>query len=351
MKQRLAILLFLCASVLLAVAQQPQVRNTQFTSEPVGISLPAAVDRFLHSDQPRWIGYSVSALPQAHLSSCSDGTDVRNGCCGEYSLEEPNNHISNARQDPSTPADMYVLMRIDHKKIIKILPIGSGCRLNAGGIAFTWLTQVKPEESATFLGKTIETMRDGNSHLLDQALVTLALHATPVATQLLSDLAAPKQEFRLREKAAFWLGVERGHEGFVILQKLAREDPDSAFREKLTFDISQNSDPQATDELIRMAKSDTEAKVRGQAIFWLAQKAGKKATAAVSSAVDNDPELSVKKRAVFALSQLPKEDGVQKLIHVAETNPNPAIKKEAIFWLGQSGDARALEYIERLVKQ
>jgi hypothetical protein len=47
----------------------------------------------------------------------------------------------------------------------------------------------------------------------------------------------------LREQAAFWLGVQRGHEGFVLLKELA-QDLNPEFRKKLTFDISQNSDPQ-----------------------------------------------------------------------------------------------------------
>lgn len=350
MKQKLWILLFLCASVLWAVAQQPQVRNTQFTSEPVGISLPAAVNRFLHSDQPRWIGYAVPALPQTHLSSCSGGENEGNGCCGEYSLEEPVNHITSRQQDNFKTTSMYVLMRIEHGGITRIRALDAGCKLNAGGVPFTWLTEVKPEDSAAFLGKTIEDAPAENSHLRDDAFVSLALHATPAATQILGNFTAANQDFKLREKAAFWLGVERGHDGFLMLQKLAQTDTDAAFREKLTFDISQNSDPEATDELIRMAKSDTTPKVRSQALFWLAQKAGKKATAALSSAIENDPEVSVKKRAVFALSQLPKEESVPKLIQVAETNSNPAIKREAIFWLGQSNDKRALEYLEQLLK-
>ena len=91
--------------------------------------------------------------------------------------------------------------------------------------------------------------------------------------------------------------------------------------------------------------------MRGQAIFWLAQKAGKKASAAITNAIENDPDQQVKKKAVFALSQLPKEEGVPQLIHVAETNQNPAVRKDAFFWLGQSGDPKALAYLESVLKR
>ncbi len=351
MKQKLWTLLLLCAPVIIAAAQQPQVSNTNFTSEAVGAGLSAAVDRFLHSNEPRWVGYEVPALPRTHISPCSNWAESGDGCCGEYFLEGTTDDISTSDRDNSSPANLYVLMRFDHGTITKIRPIMAGCHLNAGGIPFTWLTGVKPEESAAFLGQ-MATNSAGNSstRLTNEALTALGLHATPAATQILGDLTSSKQDIKVREKAAFWLGTGRGHDGFAILQRLAREETDVRFREKLTFDLSLNSDPEAVDELIRMAKSDTEPKVRSQALFWLAQKAGKKAIATLSSAAADDPELEVKRKAVFALSRLPKDDSIPKLIQVAQTNSNPRIRKEAIFWLGQSNDPRALQYLEDILK-
>jgi HEAT repeats len=351
MRREPGTILLLCALAIVATAQQPQVSNTTFTSESVGVGLSRVVDRFQHSDEPRWVGYEVPALPGAHLPSCSGWTKSEAGCCGEYQLEETDNDISNHHADNSSTANLDVLMRFDHGTIIKIRTTMAGCHLNAGGVPFTWLTGVKPEESAAFLGQlAMGSTENGSSQITDGALAALALHATPTATRVLGEFTSSNRDFKLREKAAFWLGVERGHDGFAILQKLVREDSDSRFREKLTFDLSQSSDPEAIDELIRIAKSDSETQVRGQALFWLAQKAGKKAAAAISFAVENDPELAVKKKAVFALSQMPKDESIPKLIHLAETNPNPAVKKEAIFWLGQSNDPRALQYLEEMLK-
>ena len=67
------------------------------------------------------------------------------------------------------------------------------------------------------------------------------------------------------------------------------------------------------------------------------------------NAIQNDPDTEVKKKAVFALSQLPKDDGVPKLIEVARTQRNPEVRKQAFFWLGQSGDPRALAFIEQVL--
>lgn len=254
-------------------------------------------------------------------------------------------------QKPS-PSSMYVLLRLDHGAITKIRPANAGCRLNAGGISFTWLTGVQPNESVAFLGKLAAQPGDNQiKRITEDALVTLAMHATPAATETLTSLATPTNPAHLREKAAFWLGAKRGHDGYLALQQLVTKEQDTKLREKLAFDLSINSDPAAVDEILKMAKSDSDPQVRGQAIFWLAQKAGKKASAAITAAIENDPDTAVKKKAVFALSQLPKDEGVPQLMHVADTNSNPVVRKEAIFWLGQSNDPRALQYLEAVLKR
>jgi HEAT repeats len=345
------IALILSASAI--VAQQPKVINTQFNTEPAGAGLSATVARFQRATQPQWIGYEVPALPRTNFNSCSDSdgaSQSEDGCCGEYQLEGTRNGMSTTDQKPS-PANMYVLMRLDQGAIIRIRPANAGCRLNAGGVPFTWLTGVQPNDSVAFLAKLAAQPNEGSKHPTEDALAALAMHATPAATDVLVSLAAPSNTPWLREKAAFWLGAKRGHEGFLALQHLVSKEQDPKLREKLAFDLSINSDPAAIDELLKMAHSDDNPAVRGQAIFWLAQKAGKKASAAITNAIENDPELQVKKKAVFALSQLPKDEGVPQLIHVADTNSNPAIRKDAIFWLGQSKDPRALEYLEAILKR
>ncbi|QNI30907.1 HEAT repeat domain-containing protein [Alloacidobacterium dinghuense] len=344
----------ICASTLALLAQQPKVTNTQFTVEPLGGKLTVAVDRFRQSSEQLWLGYEVAALPQSHLSTCSNWSDTSqmdDGCCGEYRLEENDHSMSSGDRAP-VPQNIYILFRLDHGQIIRVRPVMAGCHLDAGGVPFTWLTGVNPDESVAFLAQlATQSSQSDHSKIIDGALLSISYHETPEATHALSQIALSTASMHVREQAAFWLGVQRGHEGFVALQALEKQTTETAFREKLPFDFSQNSDPEAQDELLRMAKSDANPKVREQALFWLAQKAGKKASAAITDAIQNDPETDVKKKAVFALSQLPKDEGVPQLIHVADTNPNPVIRKEAFFWLGQSQDARALAYLEQVLKR
>jgi len=346
----LAIALVLSASAVAFSGQQPRVSNTQFNTEAAGPGLSATVTRFQGSSQQLWIGYEVPSLPRNVSSSCGDsyGSTSDDGCCGEYRLEGSRNGVTETAQK-SEPGRMYVLLRLDHGAVIRVRPVNAGCRLDAGGVPFTWLTGVRPDDSIQFLLQLASKSEE--NRVLDGALASIAMHESPAATPALAALAAPSSSVRLREKSAFWLGAERGHDGLLALEKIVHSEQDPKLREKLAFDLSISHDPAAINDLFDLAKSDDNAGVRGQALFWLGQKAGKKATAALSNAIENDPDQQVKKKAVFALTQLPKEEGVPQLIHVAQTNKNPVIRKEAFFWLAQSKDPRALAYFEAVLKQ
>jgi HEAT repeat protein len=240
-----------------------------------------------------------------------------------------------------------MLVRIDKGSVDKIRFIGTSCQVDAGGLPFTQLTDVKADDSVAWLSSQVIT--DDKRHS-DQALAAIAMHETQKATASLEGFASSSNPLWLREKGAFWLGAGRGHEGFLALKKL-EGDADPEFRKKLSFDLFVSHDPAAIDEVIAMAKSDKDVGVREQAIFWVGQKAGKKAVAMLKDTVENDPEVGVKKKAVFALSQLPKDEAVPELLHVAQTNNSPTVRKEAIFWLGQTHDPRALEYFEQILSK
>ncbi len=344
-----AAILFVFASAL--PAQQPKVSDTRLRVEPVTQNLAATLDRVRHSNDRLWVGYEVPALPGLRQSTCSDwpqSSQTDDACCGEYRLEDE--HGMHGSNDGAAAQNVYILLRFESGDLLKVRTAGAGCRLNAGGVDFAWLTGVKPEDSIEFLSGLV-TQAAQSSKVLEGALLAISVHASPQATRALEQIASSPASRHIREQAAFWLGVQRGHDGLLALKSLEAKSTEPEFREKLTFDFAQNSDPAAEDELIRMAKSDPAAKVRGQALFWIAQKAGKRATQALTDAIQNDPETDVKKKAVFALSQLPKDESIPQLIHVADTNTNMAVRKEAFFWLGQTQDPRALAYLEQVLKK
>jgi hypothetical protein len=329
-------------------AQQPKVVNAQFHTEPANAGLPAAVNRLERAAGPQWMGYEVAAVPRSHFSVCSGNTrsSSNDECCGVYRLEDTDNSVRSDDHNQVTQSSVEILARIDHGGVDRVRFVGSGCEIDAGGLAFTWLTDVKPDDSVAWLSSMATAER---SHLTDEALSAIAVHETAQATVVLEKFAASANPLWLREKGAFWLGAERGHDGYLALKKLL-SDPDPEFRKKLSFDLFVSHDPSAVDDLIHMAKSDQDTSVREQAIFWVGQKAGAKAVAMLKDTIVNDPEVGVKKKAVFALSQLPKDEAVPELLHVAQTNPDPAVRKDAMFWLGQTHDPRALAYFEQILE-
>lgn len=331
-----------------ASAQQPKIINAQLHTQSAGAGITATVEQLKHSNGPQWMGYAVPAVPGSHFSMCSgDDSSRGDGCCGVYRLEGENNNYRSSDGDHGTETSIEVLVRIDKSAIDKIRFIGTNCQVDAGGLPFTWLTDVKADDSVTWLSSLVIT--NDKKHA-DQALAAIAMHETPKATAALESFASSANPLWLREKGAFWLGAGRGHEGFLALKKL-EGDQDPEFRKKLSFDLFVSRDSAAVDDLIGMAKSDKDVSVREQAIFWVGQKAGKKAISTLKDTVENDPEVGVKKKAVFALSQLPKDEAVPELLHVAQTNSSPTVRKEAMFWLGQTHDPRALAYFEQILER
>lgn len=103
--------------------------------------------------------------------------------------------------------------------------------------------------------------------------------------------------------------------------------------------------------LLAIAKDDQFAReTRRQALFWVSQAAGDKATAGLAEMVaDPTGDRDVRKQAVFAISQRPKDEAIPVLLNVARSAKDPEIRRNAIFWLGQSHDARAIEYLEKVL--
>jgi hypothetical protein len=94
--------------------------------------------------------------------------------------------------------------------------------------------------------------------------------------------------------------------------------------------------------------------VRRTATFWLGRAAAAAASGRSDAIIDDEPDddrADAKGQAIFALSQLPHHEGVPELIRVARTHRDPWVRGRAIFWLGESGDPRALDVFEELLRR
>lgn len=311
-----------------------------------------------------WVGWTAPVIEGRHRMCCFDSIDHIDDkrCCHQCRLEDKQSSgtfsINDDKVDLEPSGRFVVVARVSGRggEITRLGGYSEDCELNTGRLPFFWLDGVTADQSLDYLtrfvtgGRQAAGKQDDDEKMIDDAFNVIALHGTPAADRLLERFVARGQPFEVREKAAFWLGVSRGRAGYETLRRLVLDDPDDEMRKKAIFALSQNSTPESTDALIGVAHADRASDVRGEAVFWLSQKAGDKAARAITEAIENDPETEVKKKAVFALSQLPAEQGVPLLIDLAGKHRNPAVRKEAIFWLGQSGDPRALDFIEKILK-
>ncbi|HWY68959.1 MAG TPA: HEAT repeat domain-containing protein [Terriglobales bacterium] len=326
--------------------QPPQIRNAKLETVSTSANLQEQISGFAARQSGiGWIGYAVPAVSGNRTICCFDGGWQTNGCCGTCRLESEHNTFSGSRDDCNDveTKSITVLYRVEDKKIGSIRLFSENCAIDAGGVPVTIVTGADPKQSIAYLSTFVT--KDGDAHLGRRALDAIAQHADASADAALDRFSAADYPEKIREHAAFWLGVARGAHGYATLKKLIESDPDDHFRDKLTFPLSQSKEPGAEEELIHVAKQDSSSRVRGQALFWLAQKAGKRVAGVINDSIENDPDTDVKKKAVFALSQLPDHEGVLKLIEVARNNRNPVVRKQAVFWLGQSNDPRALDFI------
>ena len=110
-------------------------------------------------------------------------------------------------------------------------------------------------------------------------------------------------------------------------------------------------------ELFAIARdTDTRSRAtRQDALFWLSRFAsGAVAGRPNNPFADDEEERSedddLKSNAVFVMSQRPRDEGIPQLLEVARSNPNQRVRSQALFWLGQSGDPRAIDLFESVLR-
>jgi hypothetical protein len=339
-------------------AEMPRIENAKIETRAVTGNLEATIRELAgKTDKPEWIGYGVDQIEGGRSVCCGNYHDGDG--CGTCNLEKNKDGTTTTTEKGGTVKlegvqQLIVLFRLEAKQVMSIRVASENCTLDAGGLPFVWLTEVKPAESVALLETYVRGAHfeeHGDRGIGHGALTAIALHREASADRAFESFIKPDQPEGLRRRAAFWMGAARGKAGLSALQRMAKSDPSSDVRAHVAFALSVSHETGAIDEMIRMAHDDSSSHVRGQALFWLAHKAGQKAVGTISGAIENDPDTEVKKKAVFALSQLPKEEGVPKLIEVAQNNRNPEVRKQAMFWLGQSHDPRALQFFEKVLSQ
>ncbi len=335
-------------------------------------ALPVRAARIERRDAASGLSSSVDAIARAEAGSVwlawTSPAQKRPGSNGSWDrgvarcvLDDDGNFSEGGNIDDRTET-LVILARLSNRSIDRVAVADMRCTVDAGARTVYWLEHVVAHESVDLLAGLVRreaaemSSPDGDrddhdrKHGRRHALVAVALTADLSADAVLEAFVAPANPRWLRRDAAFWLGAARGARGAVVIGRLARGDKDEDFREHLTFVLTLTGDT-GLETLLDLARDDASSQVRGQALFWLGQKAGERAVRTLGRAVDDDPDREVRKRAVFAISQLPRDQSVPKLIELARTHRDPEVRKQAMFWLGQTGDVRAVEFFEAVLKQ
>lgn len=238
-----------------AQTQQPSVVNAQFETHAFSGDLAAQ----LRAASATWFGYAVKSR-----------RDHNDNCCDRCRLEDSSSSSRHASRGGPIPLEgagaLALLFRVQNNTIQKIQVHSIACPLDAGGLAFVWLTGVPASASASFL-KTLVT----SDRLADSAVFAISQHDDPAALAILEELARPPQPARVRSQAIFWLAQSAGNRAASFIQNAIENDPDTEVKKKAVFALSQLPRDEGVPKLIEVARQNRNPEVRKQAFFWLGQ--------------------------------------------------------------------------------
>ena len=160
----------------------------------------------------------------------------------------------------------------------------------------------------------------------------------------------------LRSREARDLGVVSASEGARYLMTIAARGGPAA-SSKAIFPAVLADSAVVWPTLLAIAR-DTESRSRAtrrDAAFWLSRFASGAVAGRPNQPFDEDDDDpsdddDLKTHAVFVLSQLPRGEGIPQLLEIGRSNPNWRVRSQALFWLGQSGDPRAIELFESVLR-
>ena len=100
---------------------------------------------------------------------------------------------------------------------------------------------------------------------------------------------------------------------------------------------------------LKVARDESRPRdLRRNVMMWLSN--GVSEHLGLTAARDNTDDDEMRTQAVYVLSQRPKQESVPQLIELAKSAPHASARRSAIYWLGQTGDPRAVDVYEELLR-
>lgn len=312
-----------------------------------GTAPAAAIDQAARDKGATWVGWSVTAVPDAHDACCFGSNFKSRGC----SLDERDRSWgTNSDGKPTGPVELYVFVETKDNQVSRVRTMSPSCPVNGADRRLVWLGPVDSGASLAALDRVVDA--DGpREKVRDAALIAIAYHQDAKADAILERRAFDRSlGEQAREQAIFWAGQMRGEAGYRMLDRVLTSEPDGDLRRHAAFSLSQSDVPQAPERIKRVAVEDKDSDVRAHAYFSLSQTEDPGVGAWIVNRLDLERDDDVRDQAVFALSQL--DDGTDWLLKVLRTKQrDPETARRALFWLGQSNDPRAIEEIEKILNR
>jgi hypothetical protein len=163
----------------------------------------------------------------------------------------------------------------------------------------------------------------------------------------LRTFAGPPPDRARRSDAIADLGETNVADAVALLARLA-ESGEGRVAEQALLPLVLADGALPWRRFLRLARDGERPRaVRSSAAYWLSR--GASAKLGLTDADESEDD-QVRTSAVFALSQGPRSESVPRLIEVARTSRRPAVRAQALFWLGQSGDGRAIDLFEEILR-
>jgi HEAT repeat protein len=214
--------------------------------------------------------------------------------------------------------------------------------------AVFWLSQVNTDRALGYLEDILKNTNDDK--VADKAIFAISQHRSARASQMLRDYAANQSaDFKLRDRAIFWLGQRKNEETGAFLRELYSRERDHRLKDKIIFSLSQQRGNESW--LMDLATNEGESiEMRKKALFWAGQSRNT-SLAELTGLYDRMKSREMKDQMIFVYSQRREAQAVDKLMDIARKESDRELRKKAVFWLGQSKDPRAADFLMQLINQ
>jgi len=275
-------------------APPPGLRNARTDVRSAASGLGAAVRATASEKGAVWLAYEVPT-EGGHTMCCWDSvasiTTTRGPGCR---LEGEGVTMTDGDTRPAARGGLVrleddrtavIYLRAQAGRVDRVRTLSWNCGVDAGNRPLVWLRDVRPADSAAFLGSLLTD--DGGRRCLDEALLALSVHADPAALDRMIEAGRHHASARVRSQALFWLAQKAGRRATDTITAAVSEDPESEVRQQAVFALSQLPRHEGVPKLIELARSHRDPSVRKRAMFWLGQSEDPRALAFFEQVLKN----------------------------------------------------------------